>query len=91
MISYSFLLGEDQGFLLHPFLVFPLPTSPPLLPLELIPLTVAHADRLPSVQKPPLWGQNTEGTATPVGDDVGFVTHCNSILVNTTNPSTATF
>lgn len=53
----------------------------------------AHAvRRLPSVQKPPpLWGQNTEGAYMPAGDDVGFVTHCNSILVNTTNPSSATF
>ena len=27
----------------------------------------------------------------PVGDDVGFVIHCNSVLVNTTGPSSATF
>lgn len=90
-VSGNFLFlpsRENQGFLLHSSLVLPLlHPHPP----KHIPLITAHAVRLPSVQKLPLWGQNTEVAYMPVGDDVGFVTHCNSILVNTTTPSSATF
>ena len=36
-------------------------------------------------------GLENKRACVPVGDDVGFVIHCNSVLVNTTGPSSATF
>lgn len=80
MTSYFFFPGRIVG----PALVL---LSPP----QSTPLPATCAVRLPSVQKLPLWGQNTECAHTPLGDDVVFVTHCNSVLVNMTDPSSATF
>lgn len=91
--NFFFLSSGQSG--LPPSLLLGVAPLLPAYPPEPISLTTQLTQSggwLPSVQKPPpLWGQNTEGAYMPVGDDVGFVTHRNSILVNTTNPSSATF
>lgn len=84
--SLFLLSGENWGFFLHPsFGVVPPWTPKPIL------LTVTCVCQPAFCAEATTVGLENKHAYVPSGDDVGFVIHCNSVWVNATRPSSATF